>query len=190
MAHKSGEWHSESKRVEVVTTYLILGKSSLVEAATGVPQGTIRRWKMEPWWADLVAQIQTEDTQELDAKLSNRVNKALDIVSDRLDNGDFMFNPRTGEFTRRPVSLKDTWKATKEMVDLRTNLRKAKPIEADQEAVGDILKSLAKEFGEMAKKKVKETLDGPQLQVGVPELPRETRPDSETVPAEQSSTAS
>jgi uncharacterized protein (DUF2384 family) len=187
-----GEWHSDAKKIEAVTSYLVLGKSSLVEATTGIPSGTIRRWKQEPWWADLVSQIQTEDNQELDSKLSSRVSKALDIVADRLDNGDFMFDPRLGEFVRRPVSLKDTWKVNKEMIDLRFHLRKQRPVEADQEAVADILKNLAVEFGQMARKRLTEkvvegeVLSGSELQIGVPEVSGEVRPDQEEIPSQPS----
>lgn len=161
MAHKPGEWHSEGKRIEVVTSYLILGNAVMVEGITGVPVGTIRRWKQEPWWDDLVLQIQTEDNQELDAKISKRLNKALDVVQDRLEAGDFMYDPKSGEFVRRPVNMKDTWKVAKEMVDVRTMLRKQPKDQKSQEAIGDILKNLAQEFAGMARKKVN---DATQLQ--------------------------
>lgn len=194
MAHHPGEWHSDAKRIQAVTTYLILGKSPLVEAAIGVPAGTIRRWKQEPWWADLVSQIQTEDDQELDAKLRHRVDKALDVVADRLDNGDFMFDPKSGEFRRRPVSLKDAWKTNKEMIDLRLHLRREKPIAPDQEAVGDILKNLALEFGTMARKRLNEKViegeivNGPELQTGIPEVSGQAGSNPETIQTEPSPT--
>ncbi len=185
--HILGEWHSDQKKVEACTAYLVLGKAPLVEQVTGVPAGTIRRWKGEPWWEDLVAQIQTEDDQELDGKLANRINKALDIVDDRLSSGDFMFNPRTGGFTRRPVALKDTWKVTKEMVDLRQHIRKNAPKSASQETADHILKNLANEFATMARRRLTEKVidvDAPELQIGIPELSGETNSDQETGSAE------
>lgn len=186
--HKAGKWHTDGKRVEVVTSYLVLGKAPLVEAITGVPVGTIRRWKTEPWWNDLVAQIQTEDNQELDAKLGARLSKALDIVSDRLDSGDFMYDPKSGEFKRRPVSMKDTWHVAKEMVDIRQLLRRQPAEKPNQEAVSDILKNLANEFADMARKRLREKIvDGevlnnaeqcelcPGLQTGVQNGESETK---------------
>src|SRR5437867_4479100 len=123
MAHKDNEWWSEAKRIEVVTSFLVLGKMPLVASVTGVPIGTIRRWRYEPWWTELVDQIQTESDQELDAKLETRISKVLDLVNDRLDNGDFMYDPRTGEFVRRPVSIKDGWTVGRDMLDLRSKIR-------------------------------------------------------------------
>ena len=188
--HTLGEWHSDNKKIEACTAYLVLGKAPLVEQITGVPSGTIRRWKSEPWWEDLVAQIQAEDDQELDGKLAKRINKALDIVDDRLSSGDFMFDPKSGRFKRRPVALKDTWKVTKEMVDLRQHLRKNTTKHVAAEAAGDILKNLASEFAQMARKRLTEkVIDAEELQERIPEIPRETNPDQTASPTECSPTA-
>ena len=186
--HKEGEWWSDAKRLEVVTTWLVLGKIPLVSATTGVPEGTIRQWRTQPWWKEIEISVQTESDQELDTKLQKRIDKALDLVMDRLENGDYLYDPKTGEFIRKPVSMKDTWKVSTEMIDKRLLLRKQPKEQANQEAVGDILKNLAKEFADMARKKVKSEIntDGeesfpqesdPQLQVGISELPREAGTD-------------
>lgn len=185
MTHKNGEWWSEKKKLETVTTYLVLGKIPLVSASTGVPEGTIRRWMVEPWWKEMVLQVQQDSDQELDSRLATHLQKVLDLVQDRLDNGDFMFDPKKGEFVRKPVALKDGWKVGREMVDVRMMLRKHKPEQVSQEGVADILKGLAQEFAQMARKKY-----GTQLQERVPELSGETQPNQEEKPAEQSATPS
>src|SRR3990167_6732553 len=188
MKHKEGEWWSDAKRLEVVTTWLVLGKIPLVSATTGVPEGTIRQWRTQPWWKEIEISVQTESDQELDTKLARRIDKALDLVMDRLDNGDYLYDPKTGTFVRKPVSMKDTWKVSTEMIDKRLLIRKQPKEQANQEAVGDILKNLAKEFADMARKKIKTEIkaDGeesiPQtstteLQVGISELPRTTGAD-------------
>lgn len=148
--------HSDQKKIDAVTAYLVLGKASLAEAATKVPAGTIRRWKMEPWWDDLVSQIQTEDDLELDAKLAKRLNKALDVIDDRLESGDFMFDPKTGEFRRRPVTMRDTWRVTKDLIDARQVLRTRPKAQASNDAVAGILKDLAQEFATIARKRIHE----------------------------------
>lgn len=154
--HKEGEWWSDAKRIEVVTTWLALGKIPLVAACTKVPEGTIRQWRTQPWWKELEISIQTETDQELDAKLAKRIDKALDVIWDRLENGDFMYDPKTSQFVRKPVNMKDTHKVMVDMLDKRLLIRKQPKEQQSQEAVGDILKNLAKEFEQMAKKKLKE----------------------------------
>ena len=150
---------NDNKRIEAVTTYLILGKLTLVAQTIGVPLPTLKLWKQQPWWKDLEFEIQTENDTELDAKLAKRIEKALDLVNDRLDNGDFQYDPKTGQFVRRPVNIRDGWKVANEMIDRRWLIRKQPKDATSQEAIGDILKNLAKEFAEMAKIKVKEKID-------------------------------
>lgn len=186
--HKEGQWWSDNKRIEVVTTYLALGKIPLVAACTKVPEGTIRQWRTQPWWKELELSITTESDQELDSKLAKRIDRALDVVADRLENGDFMYDPKTGEFLRKPVSMKDTNKVMVDLMDKRMLIRKQPKEVQSQEAVGEILKNLAKEFEKMAKTKIKEVSSGSesstqgtaQLQEGVSELPREAGTNSQS----------
>ena len=188
MAHKEGEWWSDAKRLEVVTTWLVLGKIPLVSATTGVPAGTIRQWRTQPWWKEIEISVQTESDMELDTKLAKRIDKALDLVMDRLENGDFLYDPKTGAFIRKPVSMKDTWKVSTEMIDKRLLIRKQPKEVQNQEAVGDILKNLAKEFADMARKKVKDGTESipTELQEGVRQLSGEAGTDSQPVPSESS----
>lgn len=153
---------SEKKRIESCTAYLALGNASLVEAVTGVPSGTVRQWKTQPWWKELAHAIQTESDQVVDAKLSKMIDKTLNLVNDRLDNGDFFWDSKNSEFVRKPVSVKDGWKITTEILDKRWLIRDRPDTKADTEAVSDILIKLANDFAGMAKKKVAEKLNGPE----------------------------
>lgn len=146
---------SEGKRIDVVTTWLITGNLAATAAVCQVPLVTIKLWRKQPWWNDLVVDIQTESDQELDAKLAKRIEKSLEIVNDRLEHGDFQYDPKTGQFVRKPVSVKDGWKVASEMIDKRWLIRKMPQNQVDQAAVGDILKNLANEFADMARKRVR-----------------------------------
>lgn len=150
---------NEGKRIDAVTTWLITGNLTATAAVVGVPHVTLKLWKKQPWWNELVVDIQTESDQELDAKLAKRIAKSLEIVNDRLENGDFQYDPKTGQFVRKPVSVKDGWKVASEMIDKRWILRKMPQSQVDQAAVGDILKNLAKEFADMARKRVKSSTE-------------------------------
>ena len=148
----------EAKKIEAVTTYLILGNLTLTAQTVGVPHVTLKLWHRQPWWKEMEVAIQVESDQELDGKLAKRIDKCLEVVNDRLENGDFQYDPKTGQFVRKPVSMKDGWKAASEMIDKRWLIRKMPQNQVDQAAVGDILKNLAKEFSDMAKKRVKQEL--------------------------------
>jgi len=176
---------SENKKIEAVTTYLILGNAALTAKTVGVPVQTLRVWKQQPWWKEMEVEVQVETDQQLDGKLAERIEKALEVVNDRLHNGDFQYDPKTGQFVRRPVNIRDGWKVASEMIDKRWIIRKQPKDATSQEAIGDILKNLAKEFADMAKSRIHsgKIIDvteqsETELQEGVSKLPRETIPNS------------
>lgn len=157
-----GNW-SDAKKIETVTTYLALGKAPMVEAVTGVPRQTIRIWKMQPWWKELEEEIRREETLELDSRLGKIVNKSLDVVMDRLENGDYVFNSKTGKVARVPVKMRDATTATNTLLDKRQLLRK-NPIEKaqHQQQFEDRLLKLAEQFAEFAigKKPKEKVIEG------------------------------
>lgn len=171
LAKKPGTRYAwpEKKRIEAVTTYLALGNASLVEATTGVPAATVRQWKTQPWWKELVATVQQESDQQLDTKLGDLIQKSLNAVNDRLENGDFHWDARNGEFVRKPVSLKDSWKVSNEMLDKRWLIRDRPDTKVNTEAVADILTKLANDFAGMARSKLKQEapLDLVEIEEGV-----------------------
>lgn len=149
-ALEPGFW-PESKRQEALMTYLTVGNLVTVSAIVKVPYETVRYWKKQPWWKEQVEAFYDDDKQELDAKYQKIVRKALTVVEDRLDNGNFQMDQKTGKITRVPVNLADTHRVMKDLVDQQQKLRKDKVVEAiAQETINDKLVKLASQFAEMA----------------------------------------
>ena len=98
-------------------------------------------------------QIRSEETLALDGRLSKIVNKALAVVEDRLDNGNFQYDPKTGGNVRVPVNLRDSMKATADLMDRREILRQQPMQEQIEKTVDDRLAKLADEFARFAKAK-------------------------------------
>lgn len=144
------DW-GDVKRVEVVTTYLALGKAPLVEAVTGVPRATIRQWKIQPWWKELEHQIQAEDDLELSGKLKKVVDKSLDVVSERIQNGEFKLDSRTGKVVRIPVSVRDAHRVTVDLIDKYQLIRGKPTTRSEKVENADVLVKLAQQFMEWAK---------------------------------------
>ena len=143
-------WWSHDKRVQVVTTYLAVGNAPMTEAVTGVPRSTIRQWRMADWWKELETDIRTEEDSELDVKLSKIINKSLDTVMDRVENGDFLFDSKTGKFHRKPVHMKDALKVTTDLFDKRNLIRGKPTSRVEKQNVTDSLANLAAEFAKFA----------------------------------------
>ena len=177
-------FYTDQKKVEVVTAYLALGKAPMVEAVTGVPRGTIRTWKMQPWWKELEADIRAEEDTELDSKLSKIVSTTLDTVVDRLENGDFILDSRSGTVKRVPVKMKDAHKVSVDLIDKRNLLRGKPTSRVEKVAVEDTMLKLAETFKEWAQliKREEKTIEGEivdaiydERQEGLQEREREVR---------------
>ena len=144
-------WWSEKKKVECITAYLTLGNLQQVSAMTNVPVGTLRQWKRADWWTEIVQNIQDEDSQELDAKLRKVVDKTLQVIEDRLDNGDVIYDSKVGEVRRVPAKLRDAVSAANTLIDKRHAIKK-NTVQQKTDAVGvnDRLLNLAEQFAKFA----------------------------------------
>lgn len=151
-AYEPGWWDNK-KRLEVVTTYLTCGDGKLTSAMTGVPYDTIRTWKKQPWWKEYIDELSTDNTAQLDNKLQKIMDKALDQVMDRLENGEFMYDPRTGQVKRIPAKLRDTGKILNDVIDKRQLIKKQELMKENQKqqaVTTDHLIQLAKAFAEFS----------------------------------------
>ena len=127
-----------------------LGSIPLASATVGVPIETIRSWRRMPWWNEITQQIKDEDNQELDSKFSRIIRKTLDTVEDRIENGNFQLDPKTGRVVRVPVNLRDTHRVMTDLVDKRKVIRN-EPTKTDSvDGVNDRLVKLASQFAEFA----------------------------------------
>lgn len=132
------------------------GSQTLTSAMTKVPQETIRVWRKQDWWTERMKELQADNTLELDHRLTKVMDKALDAVVDRIENGEYMYDPRTGEIRRVPAKLRDLQKVAVDSIDKKLLLTKANKDkqEAKQQITADHLVMLAREFAKFATGKV------------------------------------
>ena len=151
---KAGQpgWWPEKKKIEVLTTFLATGSQAHTAAITGVPEETIRTWRKQDWWAERTKEFKSDNSLVLDNKLTKIMDKALDAVVDRIDNGEFMYDPRTGEVKRVPAKLRDVQKVASDMIDKKSLLDKVTKAkeESKQAITADHLILLAKEFAKFS----------------------------------------
>lgn len=150
----SGKGWSDSDKVKAVTTYLAVGKLPLVEVVTGVPRSTLKQWRLQPWWKELEEEIRREDEYELDAKLSKLIDKSLDAVAERIENGEFRIS-KTGQIQRVPVTLKDVHRVAVDLVDKRNLIRGKPTSRVEKSETVDTLQKLAAQFAEWVKNSMK-----------------------------------
>lgn len=145
---------SDKKKLEAVTTYLATGTLAMTSAMTTVPVETLRVWKRSDWWKKYEEELQYEDDIELGTKLTKVMDKALDQVMDRLDNGEFVYDNRTGKVKRVPVSMRDSGKIVNDIIDKKQLIRKRKDrVKAEdqpKQVTADHLVQLAQAFAQFA----------------------------------------
>lgn len=150
-AGKGFRW-SDSQKIEAVQTYLILGSLKLTAGALKIPFETLKVWKASQWWKDLIEELRIQE----DLQLSNRLKKILvrsyDVIEDRLDHGDFVFDQKTGEMRRKPVSMRDAMQVSTQVSERRDGLieRHLEGKSITEDKIEKTLKDLAERFADIA----------------------------------------
>lgn len=141
---------SDSQKIEAVTTYLALGDLRLTANVLKIPEITMRVWKAKDWWKEIEGELRLQEDLQLSTRLQKIINKSFDQVEDRLANGDFIYDQKTGQLVRKPVSMKDAHKVAIDLVDKRKVLIDRTPQTQSVEGIEDKLIKLAEKFAQIA----------------------------------------
>lgn len=156
-----GKWWSDSQKLEAATTYLALGNGAQTAAVLDIPLATFNRWRYADWFKKMVEDLKMEDNLKLNARLTKLVSKALDVTEDRLDKGNYQYDPKTSELVRVPVSLKDANKVVNDMLERRDVIESKPQQEQIEKTVDDRLAKLAEQFRQFSKPKEKDITPKP-----------------------------
>lgn len=99
-------WYSQVDKVDACTLYAVYGGVAEVSKLTKIPEATIRSWRNEPWWIEVTKQVYIESNDGLTAKISHTLDKTLELLGDRLENGDYIWNSKSEQLVRKPVDTK------------------------------------------------------------------------------------
>lgn len=161
-----GHW-SDTQKIELITTWLATGNLALSAATHKIPEITARQWKAQPWWKQMVDEIRAAENLELDSKLAKIVQKTTDQLLDRVENGDFQYDQKTGQLVRKPISARDAAKVTTDMLDRRELLQgKKQEAQDSSKKMEDKLLKLAEELSRFARAKEVKELPGEVINVG------------------------
>lgn len=153
--------YSPKQRLEAVTAYLMLGKVSLVAGATGIPEETLFRWKATDWWKEMVKDIRSQSNVQLSGRLAQIVNRSMDVIEDRLQHGDYQFNPKTSTFVRRPVGAKVAGDIMSKSLDKQLLIDKLEQEPAaDSSKIEDRLKAIQQKLLEVSRFQEAKTIEG------------------------------
>ena len=135
------------KRMEVVSRFMLLGNMRLVSEQTGLHYQTLMEWKKSDWWPDLVEQLKRQKKTKQNDGLTKIIEQSMDILQDRLENGDFVHDQKTGQVIRKPVGARDAAAIAASMMQrqeiIETMIDKANGTGETQD---EVLSKLAQEF--------------------------------------------
>lgn len=143
---------SDSQKLETVKTYLILGNLTLTASSLKIPYETVKTWKKSEWWKTIEQELMVQEDLQLGDRLKKIVNKSYDVIEDRMANGDFVYDQKTGEMRRKPVNMKDAHKVGLDLQVRRDELVR-RHVEGDTITADKIEKTLldlAKRFEDIA----------------------------------------
>lgn len=104
--YRNPDYYDQEKKTDAATLYCVYGEYGEVSKLTGVPIPVLKQWRDEPWWAEIAKKVFVEQNENLAARISSVLSKTIENLTDRLDNGDTTYNPKTGEITRKPIEAK------------------------------------------------------------------------------------
>ena len=153
--HELGHW-TKKKQLEVLTTYLALGNLSEASRLCNVPYITCKKWKYySDWWKETIEDIQSGEGQRTDNKMSKVIDKALDLIVDRIEQGDYQYDQKTGKIVKIPLKVRDLERVASGLFDKRQLIRKQPTsIKTSDLNQSERLLQLAEQFAKFAGEKI------------------------------------
>lgn len=150
-------------KIQTAATFIATGGKVLKTAEMmGLSKQCVSDWKNNSeWWDTVVGKLQKEKQKELDAKITNLLEKVFDQVEDRVLNGDEVIT-RDGERTRKKMSGRELALTGAIMYDKRAMLRGEGALGNKGTSAASILADLRETFREVAKQELDKTVINPE----------------------------
>lgn len=144
-----GKWWSDGQKLEAVKTFLVTGNVAMTARILKIPEDTLRRWVKTVWWTEIVADLRTQDELQLSTRFKKIVEKTLEVVEDRLEHGDFVYDQKTGAMRRKPVAMRDAHKVGLDLDAKRDLILGRQAPAASNEQIDAKLSKLAQSFADI-----------------------------------------
>jgi hypothetical protein len=141
------------QKTDACALYCVYGDVDQVSELTGIDSKFLRQWKDEPWWSEIQKKVFVEQNEKLASRISGVLDRSLDHLVDRLDNGDYLWDVRKSKLVRKPVDTKVLSNLFNNLVTRRQLIRGEPTSITTQVAVDDRLKLLAEQFEKFANAK-------------------------------------
>lgn len=156
---------TEDKKIELVALYIRIFNLNEAARQMGIPIHTARNWHYSDWWKKVEDELRTQGLKQTAGKLDGLTTKAMSVVEDRLEKGDFIYDPKSGDIKRIGVKASVANQITRDSIDRKLKLEKlANNSKASDEAVTSRLQALREEFLKFVKSKTIEETPNKEIQ--------------------------
>lgn len=138
------------QKTDACALYCVYGDVDQVSEMTGIDTKFLRQWRDEPWWSEIQKKVFIEQNEKLASRISGVLDRSLDHLVDRLDNGDYLWDVRKSKLVRKPVDTKVLSNLFNNLITRRQLIRGEPTSITTQVAVDDRLKLLAAQFQKFA----------------------------------------
>lgn len=142
---------TEEQKMQAAATYAMLGNMAETSRVTGIQLRTLVVWKASPWFKEMLDQLRRDDLEQCGAKLQRIIHRAIAVVEDRVEHGNYVLDQKTGLIQRIPINIKDALKTTTEMMDRHEKIFNGAKGKELEEAIDARLARLAEEFSRFSK---------------------------------------
>ena len=166
-------WYPIEKKVHAACLYAVTGNAVEVSRLTDIPVNQLKGMMAEQWWEDTIRQVRKEENDQITARMTTFINKGIDAIIDRLENGDTVLDLKTGALYKAPVRLKDISSPLGVVLEKRQLLRGEATARTERFSQEDILKELGSKFEAFAQRlgyKKEETIEGEVVDAETTEL--------------------
>jgi hypothetical protein len=143
-------YYNLEQKTDACAMYCVYGDIDQVSELTGIPSKFLREWKQEPWWNEIQKKVFVEQNEKLAGRITGVLDKSLEHLVDRLDNGDYLWDVRKSKLVRKPVDTKVLATVFNTLVTRRQLIRGEPTSITTQVGVDDRLKLLAQQFEKFA----------------------------------------
>lgn len=144
----------KEKEIEAATIFAVTGDIEQTCNLTGIQPIHFRKLIKTEGFQDLLKEIKDENSEKFGAKFTQIVNRAQDILLDRLENGDPKVL-RDGTIVYIPVSMRDTAVVVSTNFD-KLQLLQGKPTNRTETvSISNKLEALAERFIKITNKQLK-----------------------------------
>lgn len=118
----AGEWEADEESKRAVVLYLQCGSLAKVALSLGTTVYELQKLAKSQWWTDELGRLRRIEQAELDNRLSAILGKSLDMLVERMEYGEEVYD-KEGNMHMRPVPAATLCKIANTVFEKRQLIR-------------------------------------------------------------------